>query len=367
MDAMRLFSRLAAAAIGGVLVIKAIQTARTPPESRALRASPKTAAKPDPENVVEAPHSAGRDAVRPWNIPWAGWTAILKRTYVEFAADRVMAVAAGVTFYALLAVFPAIAAFVSLYGLVADRATLVDHIGTLEGVVPEGGVTIVAEQLARLTQGNAAALGFGFLFSLGLALWSANAGIKAVFDALNVAYDEDESRGFFRLNIISLSFTAGALVFLLLGLGATAAVPLALAWFGLEGVGPLLLAALRWPALLIVAVLALSVLYRFGPSRADARWEWLTPGSLFAGLAWIGMSVGFSWYAANFASYNETYGTLGAVIGLMTWMWLSAAIVLFGAEFNAESERQTAEDSTTGPPRPRGMRGAVVADDVASG
>ena len=367
MDALRLLSRLSAAVIGGTLLVKALRT----PGDRAAARAPAPASIPAgnperPEEVIAADHAAGRGAARPWEIPLEGWKAILKRTYHEFSADRVMAVAAGVTFYALLAVFPAIAAFVSLYGLVADRATLVDHVTILDGVVPQGGIAIVSEQLGRLTQGNQAALGFGFLFSLGLALWSANAGVKAVFDALNVAYGETEKRGFFRLNLISLVFTAGALMFLLLGLGATAAVPIALAWSGLDGIGASLIAALRWPAVSIVAILALSILYRFAPSRADARWEWITPGSLFAGITWVLMSVGFSWYAANFAAYNETYGTLGAAIGLMTWMWLSSAIVLFGAELNAEMERQTAKDSTTGPPRPRGMRGAVVADDVAS-
>lgn len=356
--AARLVSRLSVLAIGTALVVQAF---RAPP--RPSTSNPQT--RQDPEHAVSGAHRAGRGAANPWEIPASGWKAVVKRTFAEFSADRVMAVAAGVTFYALLAIFPAITAFVSLYGLVADRAALAGHVDTLSTVMPQGGVAIVSEQLTRLTSGDQAALSFGFAFSLALAIWSANAGMKAIFDALNVAYDETEKRGFIRLNLVSLCFTAGAILFLLIGLVAIAAVPIALSWFGLEGFGPSLIAFMRWPLLLVVTALALSVLYRFGPSRAEARWQWLTPGSLLASLLWIVVSVGFSYYAANFASYNETYGTLGAVIAFMTWMWLSTAVILFGAELNAEAERQTARDSTTGPPRPVGARGAAVADDVA--
>ncbi len=367
MKTSRLLARLAAIALGGALFAEAVRQSRAGRQSAwRLQANSGTAAKPPPEQIVSGAHASGHRAAKPWQIPWRGWTAILKRTYVEFSADRVLAVAAGVTFYALLAIFPAIGAFVSLYGLVADRATLADHVNALEDVVPAGGIDIVSEQLQRLTQGDQVALGFGFLFGLCLALWSANAGIKAMFDALNIAYDEDEKRGFVRLNLISLTFTLGALLYVLVGVGAVAVVPLIFAWFGVAGWGPWILAALRWPLVLLVALLALSLLYRFGPSRSEARWEWITPGSLVAAFGWIAASIAFSWYASNFASYNETYGTLGGVIAFMTWMWLSAAIVLFGAELNAEAERQTARDTTTGLPRPRGMRGAAVADDLAS-
>jgi membrane protein len=310
-------------------------------------------------------NAKGRDAESPWAIPGRGWFAVLKRTYSEFSADRLMAVAAGVTFYALLAIFPAIAAFVSLYGLVADRATLAGHLDLLANVMPSGGLDIITEQLTRLTAQKNAALGVGFVSGLGVALWSANAGIKAMFDALNVAYDEEETRSFIRLNAISLTFTAGAILFLLLGLGAVAVVPLVLAYLGLPGLSEGLISVGRWPVLFVMATLGLSILYRYGPSRADAKWRWITPGSVIAALLWIAASLGFSWYAANFASYNETYGTLGAAIGFMTWIWLSTAIVLLGAELNAEAEHQTARDSTTGAPGPMGTRGAKMADTVA--
>jgi membrane protein len=306
----------------------------------------------------------GRYATHPGAIPLRGWKDILKRTYNEISDDRLLAVAAGVTFYALLAVFPTISAFVSLYGLVADRATLAEHISLLEGIVPAGGVEIIDEQLRHLTAGEGTALGFAFFFSLALALWSANAGAKALFDALNVIYDETEKRSFFRLNLLSLSFTVGALILLVLGLVAVAVVPAAIGLFGLENLSERLLAFLRWPALFLVVSFALSLLYRYGPSRSEARWQWLTPGSLVAAALWIGVSLLFSWYAANFGSYNETYGTLGAAVGFMTWIWLSTAVVLVGAELNAEMEHQTARDSTTGAPRPLGSRGATMADTV---
>jgi membrane protein len=306
----------------------------------------------------------GRRAENPAAIPPLGWKDILKRTYIEISDDRLLAVAAGVTFYVLLAVFPTISAFVSLYGLVADRATLAEHLGLLGGIMPAGGVEIVGEQLARLTSGEETALGFAFFTSLLVALWSANAGAKALFDALNVIYDETEKRSFFRLNVLSLSFTAGALVLLVLGLVAVAVVPAAIDYLGLRSVTERLVALLRWPGLFLMASFALSLLYRYGPSRSSAQWRWLSVGSVLAAGLWIAASLLFSWYAANFASYNETYGTLGAAIGFMMWIWLSTAIVLVGAELNAETEHQTAKDSTTGAPRPLGSRGAAMADTV---
>jgi membrane protein len=331
---------------------------------RAKTGPEKDNADPSRELARSSADERGRHATHPGAIPLLGWKDILKRTYSEISDDRLLAVAAGVTFYALLAVFPTISAFVSLYGLVADRATLAEHISLLEGIVPAGGVEIIGEQLGRLTAGEGTALGFAFFFSLGLALWSANAGVKALFDALNVIYDETEKRSFFRLNLTSLTFTAGALVLLLLGLVAVAVVPAAIAILGLQSLAERLLAFLRWPALFVVATFALSLLYRFGPSRSDALWRWLTPGSVIAAALWMTASLLFSWYAANFGSYNETYGTLGAAVGFMTWIWLSTAVILVGAELNAEMEHQTARDSTTGAPKPLGTRGATMADTV---
>ena len=275
-----------------------------------------------------------------------------------------MAVAAGVTFYALLALFPAVAALVSIYGLFADPATIQEHLNTLSGVLPGGALEVVGEQVKRIASKGGGALGFGFVFGLAVSLWSANAGMKAVFDALNIVYDEEEKRSFVRLNLQSLAFTLGAIAFLILAARRHRGDPdrpqlprprQRLGMAHLLG---------RWPLLLVIVVLGLAVLYRYGPSRDTAQWRWVTPGSLVAAGLWLVASLLFSWYASNFGSYNETYGSLGAVIGFMTWIWLSAIVVLLGAEINAETEHQTAHDTTEGPAQPMGARGATMADTV---
>jgi membrane protein len=306
----------------------------------------------------------GRRAEKPWQIPWVGWKDILWRSYQEVSDDRLLAVAAGVVFYGLLAVFPAISALVSMYGLFADAATISEHLSLLAGILPQGGLDIVQEQITRITSKGNATLGFGFILSLVLALWSANAGMKAIIDALNIVYDEKEKRGFIRLKLTSLTLTLGAILSLLLAIGAVIVLPLLLNYVGLSGVSEMLLRVSRWPALLVLVIVGLAVLYRFGPSRTKARWEWLTVGSLFAAVAWLMASALLSWYLANFADYNATYGSLGAAIGLMMWLWISSIVILFGAELNSEIEHQTARDSTVGRDKPLGARGAAMADTV---
>jgi membrane protein len=306
----------------------------------------------------------GRHADTPTQIPATGWKDVLWRTYEEVGKDRVMAVAAGVTYYALLAVFPAIAALVSIYGLFADPATIEEHLNTLSGVLPGGALDIIREQVTRIASQGGGALGFGFVFGLLISLWSANAGMKAVFDALNIVYDEEEKRSFVRLNVQSLSFTLAAIAFVLLALAGIVVLPIVLDFIGLGGRTEWLLSLARWPVLLLGVVFGLALLYRYGPSRDRAEWKWVTPGGLVAAVLWLAGSVLFSWYVANFGSYNETYGSLGAVIGFMTWIWLSTVVVLLGAEINAEVEHQTTKDTTKGPGRPLGARGAQMADTV---
>jgi membrane protein len=305
---------------------------------------------------------SGDDALSPTEIPPSGWYEIAKRTAHEVSRDRVLAVAAGVTFYGLLALFPALAAFVSLYGLVAEPATVVEHMAILGGVMPAEAYELVREQALKLTSEGEQRLGLSLAFSLLLSIWSANAGMKAIFDALNVAYGEDEKRGFVALNLVSLAFTAGVLLFALLGVAAVVAAPLLLDRLHLGSVAEPVIQIGRWPVLVVALSAGLAVLYRFGPSRDEAQWRWVSPGALLAVAVWIVASIGFSWYVANFEDYDKTYGTVGAVIGLMMWMWISATIILVGAELNAEAERQTDEDTTRGPPVPIGMRGADVAD-----
>ena len=311
---------------------------------------------------AEGRSAAGVAASAPTQIPGRGWREILARTYSEVNRDRVQAVAAGVTFYSLLALFPALTAFVSLYALFNDPGAIAGHLRGLDAFLPAGATDFLTDQVTRIGGGNGATLGLAFFFSLAMALWSANAGVKALFDALNVAYGEDEKRGFLRLNAVSLAFTAGILAFLLISLGAIAAIPIILDYVYLASASEWLISVGRWPLLFIALVVGLGILYRFGPSRDDAQWKWVSPGALVAAVAWVIGSILFSWYVANFQDYNKAYGAVGAVIGLMTWIWLSATILLVGAELNAEAERQTDRDTTEGFPMPIGARGADAAD-----
>jgi membrane protein len=309
-------------------------------------------------------HGRGRRSGSPLQIPWAGWKDILWRTYVRSGEDRLLAIAAGVVFFGLLAVFPAITALVSCYGLFANPSTIGANLQTLALMLPQGSFEIVQDQIARVLMKGDTALGATFLFGLGLAIWSANAGAKAVIDALNVVYEEREKRSFVRLNLLSLAFTTGGIVALLLMVSAVVAVPLALDHAGLASESRIIIGLGRWPLLLVTLLAALGLLYRFGPSRQAARWEWLSVGTLAAALLWIAGSSLLSWYLSNFGNYGATYGSLGAAIGLMMWMWMSAIIVLFGAELNSEIEHQTALDTTIGHPKPLGARGAVMADTM---
>ncbi len=305
----------------------------------------------------------GRGAERPGQIPARGWKDVVWRTIQEFSADRLMLVAAGMTFYVLLALFPAVTAMVSIYGLFTDASNFGDQMRVLSGFLPGGAMDIISEQMARVASKGETKLGLGLVFGLGLALWSANAGMKTLFDALNIVYEEDEKRGFVRLTLVSLFFTLCAIVFLIVALAGVVLLPIALEFVGLGGIEPWLL-ILRWPLLLVVVAGGLSIVYRYGPSRERARWRWVTPGAGLAAVLWVIFSIAFSWYAQNFGSYDETYGSLGAAIGFMTWIWVSSMVVLVGAELDAELEHQTARDSTTSPAQPMGRRGARMADTL---
>jgi membrane protein len=306
----------------------------------------------------------GRHAVTPSQIPWRGWKDILIRTYEQFNEDRLLAVAAGVVFYGLLALFPAITAIVSSYALFATPNTINDHLSMLSGVLPGGAFDIVKEQVGRVLEKGNLKLGTAFIVSFLFALWSANGGMKAIIDALNVVYDEPEKRGFFKLNAVSLVFTFGGLVAVLIAIGMVVALPIVLSTIGLGSITELIFRIGRWPLLVVLMLLGLAVLYRFGPSRRLPQWRWLTVGSVFASLTWLAGSALLSYYLANYANYDATYGSLGAAIGLMMWMWMSAIVVLLGAELNSEIEHQTKMDSTEGGGKPLGARGAHVADTV---
>lgn len=268
-----------------------------------------------------------------------GWPLarhILYRTYVEIGDDRLLALAAGVVFYGLLALFPAITALVSSYALFAKPATIIGHLSAVAGMVPASAYQIVDEQATRIVSRTAGDLSLAFFFGLALALWSANAGVKAVIDALNIVYGVRERRGFIRLNLLSLVFTVGAVAAMLLAIAAVVVLPIIVSYLPFGSYGGVVAGWLRWPALFALLLLGLALLYRFGPDRDHPRWQWISPGALFAGLAWLAGSFLLSWYLGNFANYDATYGSLGAGIALMMWLWMTAVVVLVGAELNSE-------------------------------
>jgi membrane protein len=307
----------------------------------------------------------GREADSPHEIPARGWKDVAWRVYEGVQNNRVLLVAAGVTFYALLALFPATAAIVSLYGLFADAAIINEHLGLVSGFMPAGALEVIGDQVKRIASQGQAALGFTFFSTLVVALWGANAGTKSIFDALNIIYKEREKRSFIGLTLQSLGFTVGAVALVLMAIAGIVVVPVAIKLLGIpEGSGTTLLTILRWPLLYFVILFALACLYRYGPSRTKPRWRWVTWGSAIAGGIWIIGSLLLSWYIANFGNYNATYGSLGAVIGFMVWIWLSTIIVLLGGEVNAEMEHQTAKDTTDGERKPLGTRGAQMADNI---
>src|ERR1700712_4060799 len=301
--------------------------------------------------------SRGENAQTPAQIPPAGWRDVALRVFQGFSEDRITTISGGVTFFVLLALFPGLAGLISLYGLFADASTIGQHLTSLEGVLPEGGMQILRDQLQQLTSQPAQKLGLTTLASLAISLWSANAGIKAILEGLNSVNEEHEKRSFIKLNAISLGLTLGALAFVILSLLAITVVPTILSFVGLPGVSEFVTYA-RWPLLLVIASLMIATIYRFGPSRSKPQWRWISPGSIFAAVTWIAASLLFSWYTAHFGNYNKTYGSLGAAVGFMTWIWISTMVILIGAKINAELEHQTASDTTVGTPAPAGERGA---------
>ena len=316
--------------------------------------------------VIAAQRGRGRTATHPLEVPARGWKDILFRVWKNIGKDRVVVVAAGVTFYSVLALFPAIAALVALYGLFADPTTITSHLDSSAGLVPGGAIEVIRDQITRVTSQGRTTLGLTFLAGLLASLWSANAGMKSLFDAFNLVYNEPEKRSFIWLNAVSLTFTVLAIIFALIAIGVMVVVPIVLNFIGLGGATEMVVKFARWPALLIVVSVALAVLYRYGPSREKPQWRWITWGSGLAAVSWLVVSILFSWYAENFGSYNKTYGSLGAIIAFMFWIWLSIIVVLIGAELNAETEHQTARDTTTGRPKPLGARGATMADTVGA-
>lgn len=316
----------------------------------------------DPAEMADS--TRGRSAEAPQEIPKKGWKDILLRTRKEFMDDQIPLVAAGITFYSLLAMFPALGSFVALYGLFADVSEAQRHLQLLSVVLPGDALRFLGEQMVRISAANEGGLSLAFVGGLALSLWGASGAVKAMITALNIAYEETEKRGFVKRTLVSLAFTLGFVAFGICAVAVIAAPP---AIEGLLGApAATMFRWTTWPLLLAALGAALALLYRFGPSRERAKWRWISWGSGAALALWVAASAAFSVYVANFANYEKTYGSLGAAIGFLMWIYVSGQVILLGAELNAEIEHQTAKDTTTGPEKPLGTRGATMADTVGA-
>jgi membrane protein len=298
----------------------------------------------------------------PGQIPARGWWQVLRRGWGEFNADQMGLIAAGVAFYAFLSLVPAIIAAVLVYGLVVDPAQVERQVNSLSGVLPSSGQDLLRQQMSGLVSANHRGLGVGLVISVLLSLWSASGGIGNLITAVNDAYDERETRSWVRRKALALVLTVGAIVVFAVTATLVAVFPAVANALDLPGPARVGLEAARWLVVLLVLAGALAVLYRVGPDRDAPRMRWVSVGAVVATLVWVVVSVGFSLYVDNFSSYGKTYGSLAGVVVLLMWIWLSLYAVLLGAEINAESEKQTVRDTTTGPARPMGRRGAVKAD-----
>ncbi len=316
-----------------------------------------------PEALDAAEPGRGRAAYFPWRIPGRGWKDILWRTYEETGRTRLPALAGGVTYYLLLATFPAIAAFVSVYGLFSNVDTVEAQLGKLSLIFPRDAIELIGHQMLRLATQKQATLSAAFIVSALVSIWSANAGMKSLFDGINIAYNEREKRDYFVRTLITYAATLATILFVAVTTLIVLAAPAALRPVGLGREGMLWI-PLRWALLWLVAAALFTLLYRYAPSRRHARWRWVAPGGAAAALIWITGSLGFSWYINTFTHFGVTFGSLGAMIGFMLWLWFSIMLVLVGGEFNAEIEHQTARDTTIGPPATMGVRGAAMADTV---
>ena len=315
-----------------------------------------------------APHDKhergrGRNAVKPTDIPKEGWLDILARTKQQLSEDNLTVVAAGIAFYGFVAVVPALAVTVAIYGLAADPSQIPEQITAMAQVVPNSALPMLEEQMLRITS-NTKSAGISAIIGVLIAIYSSANATKAMISGLNIAYDETERRSFFKLTAIAIVLTLGAIIAAVFAVGRVAVLPSALKHMNITSGVEWLLNSVRWPILVGGFMTSLAVLYRFGPCRHDAKWNWVSPGALVATGLWLLGSAAFSLYVSKVGSYDKTYGPLGAVVVFLMWLYLSALAVLLGAEFNSELERQTKEDTTEGPPKPLGQRGATSADTV---
>jgi membrane protein len=318
----------------------------------------------DHGNEVGNERGRGRHARSPSEIPKRGWKDILLRTKQQIGKDNLSIVASGVAFWVFLSLFPGIAAAISILGLVMDPTDVERFVGSAGSVLPPDALRIVEQQVHAVASSPKQTLGISLLVSVGVALWTATAGVKALMNALNIAYEEKERRGFFRYYGMAILLTVGSAFFLLFALALVAALPAALELLPIPSIVAKVLGFGGWVILAAAMMLLLSVMYRFGPSRSKPQWQWVSWGAGVATFLWLVGSALFSLYVTKFGDYNKTYGALAAIVILLTWLYLTAFVILLGAELNAEMEHQTRIDSTTGRPKPMGRRNARMADSL---
>ena len=343
------------------------------PSLRYAASVPEPTVSPDAQHsapaMTEDPSQArrhGRDATRPTEIPWRGWLDVLWRLAREIGDDDVVQIAAGVAFWGLMALFPALIATVSVYGLAADAEDVLRQVTFLSRALPWTARSLITAQLTWIAERPATELTLGLVVSVVFAFFSASSGVVALMRGVNAAYDEPETRGWIRQRLLALLFTIGLSLFVILAVATFTLLPAALAQIGFGDEARIALRVARWPTLGVAVMVGLALLYRYAPQRTPPKWAWVTWGAALATVVWILASVVFAAYAENFGRFNKTYGTLGGVVVLLLWMHLSCVAILLGAELNAELEHQTAVDSTIGPPRPMGEREAFAADHLGA-
>jgi membrane protein len=308
----------------------------------------------------------GGKAERPSEIPARGWKQVVKRGWKEAKADQVPLLAAGVAFYAFLSIFPALIAIVTIYGLFADPSTIANQLNSVTTALPGQARQVITDQVTLLAS-RRSTLGIGLILSIVIALWSASAGISNLLTAINVAYDEQEKRGFVKKRLLSLGLTLGAIVFMVIMLGIVAVLPpLLKAVFGTSALR-WVLQILGWLIVVVLVAVVLAILYRLAPDRDAPQMRWVSVGAAVATVIWLIASIGFSIYSSTFGNYAKTYGVFAGIVVLLFWLWLTMYAILLGAEINAEAEQQTVADTTKGPEEPVGERGAVKADSIPSG
>ncbi|WP_462153892.1 YihY/virulence factor BrkB family protein [Pseudoalteromonas piscicida] len=313
-----------------------------------------------------AAHKHGFNADRPSDIPALGWWDVSKRLYHSLSQDNLSLVAAGVAFYALLAIFPALAAVVSIYAYFSSPAEMVDQLLPLIELLPPSSQEIMLQQLKALTQKSQASLSLGAIFTLFLTIWSSSKGCQALITACNITYHEHNKRQFLQALVVRFLFSVGAIFVAIVALSIIGILPIVLNLVGFTTALDSIIQLITWSILAALFHFSLAFVYRYAPHRRAAKWRWITLGSFTATGLWILASLGFSYYVAQFSSYNETYGSLGGVVIMMMWLYLSAYIIIFGAALNASTELQTLKDSTVGPEKERGQRGAFVADNLTT-